>query len=239
MRQLFLEENNFQFIHNKCHEYGWADSYIFTCKEQKAGYAAVWGRERRSDRDTLFEFYLLPAYRQYAASFFTALHQMTGITWMECQSNDSFALSLLFMHTKEIGAEAILFKENYTSNIVIPGLLFRERNEEDECSNDDGEYVLEYEGTIAGTGGLMLNYNRPYADIYMAIREPYRRRGFGAYLVQELKKEAYRISRVPAARCNINNAISRATLEKAGFIVCGFLLYGTIKVADVPGVRES
>jgi RimJ/RimL family protein N-acetyltransferase len=44
-----------------------------------------------------------------------------------------------------------------------------------------------------------------------------------------LKKEIYRMGRVPAARCNISNRASKATLLKAGFTPCGFRLKGTIK----------
>ena len=47
-------------------------------------------------------------------------------------------------------------------------------------------------------------------------------------IVQELKKEAYHIGRVPAARCNVKNYISRLTLMKAGLRPCGFLLLGTV-----------
>jgi RimJ/RimL family protein N-acetyltransferase len=48
-------------------------------------------------------------------------------------------------------------------------------------------------------------------------------------MVQELKKEIYNVSRVPAARCNVKNLASRATLLKAGFRLCGYLLEGRIK----------
>jgi ribosomal protein S18 acetylase RimI-like enzyme len=77
----------------------------------------------------------------------------------------------------------------------------------------------------------MLNYNKPYADIYMEVKPSFRRRGFGSLMVQELKKIIYQIGRVPAARCNINNSISKATLLKAGFKVCGAILKGYIKEA--------
>lgn len=78
----------------------------------------------------------------------------------------------------------------------------------------------------------MLNYNFPYADIYMQVNEPFRRKGLGSFLVQELKAEAYRIGRVPAARCNIDNKISKATLLKAGFKICGFRLKGNIQKTE-------
>ena len=54
---------------------------------------------------------------------------------------------------------------------------------------DEGaQWVLEIEGTVIATGGLLYHYNRPYGDIYMAVAEAHRRRGLGAYLVQELTR---------------------------------------------------
>jgi RimJ/RimL family protein N-acetyltransferase len=83
------------------------------------------------------------------------------------------------------------------------------------------------------SGGIMLNYNIPYADLYMQTREEFRQQGYATLIVQELKKIAYEMGRVPAARCNIHNRISQATLEKAGFRVCGFRLKGALqKSAD-------
>jgi RimJ/RimL family protein N-acetyltransferase len=35
--------------------------------------------------------------------------------------------------------------------------------------------------------------------------------------------------RVPAARCNINNAASKASLLKAGFKIAGFMVIAEIK----------
>lgn len=65
-------------------------------------------------------------------------------------------------------------------------------------------------------------------DIYYEVNESYRRRGYGSYMLQELKKAAYEMQRVPAARCNIKNNISKAALLKAGFIVCGHIVSGKI-----------
>jgi GNAT superfamily N-acetyltransferase len=69
--------------------------------------------------------------------------------------------------------------------------------------------------TVA-TGGLMFHYNVPYTDIYMDVAEPFRRRGFGSYLVQELKRLAYELGSIPCARCDPSNIGSRKTLQKAG-----------------------
>jgi GNAT superfamily N-acetyltransferase len=39
-----------------------------------------------------------------------------------------------------------------------------------------------------GERELFFHYNPPYGDVYMEVAEPFRRRGLGAYLVQELKR---------------------------------------------------
>ena len=60
------------------------------------------------------------------------------------------------------------------------------------------------------------------------IEEPFRGRGLGSYLVQELKRQAYDIGSIPAARCNRDNRHSRKTLLKAGFIPYAHILNGAI-----------
>jgi predicted GNAT family acetyltransferase len=63
----------------------------------------------------------------------------------------------------------------------------------------------------------------------MAVHEAYRRRGFGSYLVQELKRVAYEQGKRPAARCNPDNTASRNTMQKAGLLPCGRILTGRVK----------
>jgi len=88
--------------------------------------------------------------------------------------------------------------------------------------------VVEIEGKTAATGGILFHYNRPYGDIYMEVAEPFRRRGLGSDLVQELKRVCYEGGNVPAARCNPKNIASRKTLQKAGFVPCGHILTGSV-----------
>jgi GNAT superfamily N-acetyltransferase len=63
----------------------------------------------------------------------------------------------------------------------------------------------------------------------MEVAEPHRRRGFGSYLVQELKRVGYEMGKVPAARCNPTNLASRGTLQKAGLLPCARLLVGRLE----------
>ena len=91
-----------------------------------------------------------------------------------------------------------------------------------------GEWLIEHDGAIVATGGIATHYNPPYGDLYMEVDEPYRRRGYGSYLIQELKRACYEMGRVPAARCNVSNAASRATLQKAGLLPCARMLSGVL-----------
>ena len=229
LRALFLQENNFQFIHNKCHDYGWADTYLFTIDGVKAGYGSVWGQNRREDRDTIFEFYLLKPYRKLAELVFPEFVEVSGVAFLECQTNDLLLSSMIYRFSENIHAESILFEESFQSNLYIPGVAFRKKMATDKLDEDSGDYLLLCNDSVVADGGLMLNYNLPFADIYMRVKEDERQKGYGSLIVQELKKAAYHMGRVPAARCHIKNYISRLTLMKAGFKACGFLLFGILK----------
>ena len=229
LRALFLHESNFQFVCNKCHQYGWADIWAFSRAGITIGYGSVWGKDNRQDRDTIFEFYLLPPFRKYADVFFTAFHAACGASYVESQSNDQLLTLMLYQYCRDVNAEAILFKDQHTTALVIDGAIFRKQKLTDKPDQEDaGEYVLEWNNEIVATGGFVWNYNLPYIDMFYEVKENYRRKGFGSLITQELKKEAYRMQRVPAARCNYNNIASKLTLLKAGMQVCGYRLYGTI-----------
>jgi len=231
-RTLFLHENSFQFIYNKCHDFGWADTYLFTMDEIKIGYGSVWGKDKREDRDAIFEFYLLKPFSKFSNLVFPKFISASGSTFIECQSNDLLLSSMLYEYAQNINAEAILFKDHFQTNFNIEGVIFRKQKKEDNISKDEGEYVLEQNGEVVATGGFVRNYNLPYIDMFYEVRENFRRRGLGSLMVQELKREAYLTERVPAARCNITNQKSKATLLKGGLKICGFILIGEIKKAE-------
>ena len=54
-----------------------------------------------------------------------------------------------------------------------------------------GEWMIEVAGEAVATGGALHRYNPPYADIYMEVAEAHRRRGYGSYLVQEIRRVCY------------------------------------------------
>ena len=131
---------------------------------------------------------------------------------------------MLFEHAGNINAEAILFEDCFETKQRIPGASLIKT----EGSVTETEYSLQTDGEVVATGGYVWNYNFPYIDLYYEVKEEYRKKGFGSLIVQELKKEAYRLNRIPAARCNVNNLASQKTLMKAGMRVCGHILIGSI-----------
>jgi RimJ/RimL family protein N-acetyltransferase len=226
LRTKFLAEIDNQFTYDKCHLYGWADTWLFTIERSVAGYGAVWGKEKREDRDSIMEFFLEPEFRKDAHAIFAKFRDACGATWIESQSNDPFLSEMLFEFATGIYAEAILFEDDFTSSISFDHTKLVSAGPSD--NQFDRSYLLKYKGEVVGSGGLLLNYNFPYADIYYAIDEPHRRKGFGSFFVQELKKAAYNMGRVPAARTNIDNMISKRTMMKAGLKPCGWRLGGKI-----------
>lgn len=62
LRTMFLHEGNFQFTYDKCHLYGWADTYVFRVNGNNTGYGSVWGKDKREHRDSIFEFYITEPY---------------------------------------------------------------------------------------------------------------------------------------------------------------------------------
>jgi GNAT superfamily N-acetyltransferase len=236
LRNLFLQENNFQIRYNACHERDWTHSYVVVHNNEIIGYGSVKGNANIGDRDTIFEFYLIPAFRNLSFIAFPLLLQSSNATYIECQSNDFLMTSMLYHHGQDINASAILFADEFISALEPNKVLFRKRNENDDAvfgdpSEPAGDFVLELDKEVVASGGFLLHYNLPFADIYMEVKEDHRKKGLGSYLVQELKKQCYLSGRVPAARCNMGNVASRATLMKAGMSPTGYMLLGRVQSA--------
>lgn len=230
LRTLFLQETNFQVRYNACHERGWTDSYLLELDGSRVGYASIKGLEEIRARDAIFEFFVIRSFRKHASSLFRQLLAASGARYVECQSNDLLLSSMLFEHATNIRANVTLFEDDAVTGHVVPGAVVRPRRDSDQifrhAAEPAGDYVVVVDGEVAGTGGFLRHYNMPFADLYMEVREDCRKRGLGSLLIQEVKKACYLAGRVPAARCNLDNTASRATLVKAGMRVCGFMLTG-------------
>jgi len=235
LRTLFLQENNFQVRYDACHIRGWAGEYIFRVDDVEIGYGSVKGKEDLKDRDAIFEFYVVPAVRNRAATIFAALIKASGVSYIECQSNDLLLSAMMFEFAKNIFSDVTLFKAGSVTYHHFDDVIFRKKMDTDHLFDHkhepEGDYVIEKDGEIVGTGGFLLHYNKPFADLYMEVQPGHRRKGYGSFLIQEIKKVCYLAGRVPAARCGISNPASKATLIKAGMEVAGYMLTGEIQAA--------
>ncbi|HVW16120.1 MAG TPA: hypothetical protein VHB54_19980, partial [Mucilaginibacter sp.] len=178
LRNLFLQDCNFQVRYNAVHERNWSDSYLILDDGLAIGYGSVKGRDDLSLRDAIFEFYLMPAWRKYASTIFKELLVVSKVNYIECQSNDPLLSGMLYEFGTGIYSDVILFKDGPVTDLHVPGATFRERHDGDTLFEHHGEpegtHVIEVDDKVIATGGFLLHYNKPFADLYMEVLEAYR-----------------------------------------------------------------
>ncbi|MBN8246473.1 MAG: GNAT family N-acetyltransferase [Verrucomicrobia bacterium] len=229
------EELNCQIVHDSIpRREGWTEGFRLTRDGTTVGFGSVAVAGPWKDRPTVFEFYLLPECRWRAFALFEAFLAASGARWFEVQSNDALLTSLAVAQARDLASEKIVFKDGWTTHDTIQGAVLRRQTPVEEIQSaierqqGGGEWVLELDGVAVGRGGVLFHYNRPYGDVYMEVDEPFRQRGLGAFLVQELKRECYVLGAIPAARCSPDNLASRRTLQRAGFVPCAHILIGAL-----------
>ena len=236
-RDMYRLEMDCQIIHDSIHSrLGWTQEYSLHCNEVAVGYGSVAIAGPWAEKPTIYEFYIIPEYRTYIFALFEALLKASGAPNIEVQSNDSLATMMLLTFARDVRSESILFEDQITTKHAPPSAAFREAAAEDmpDVSADRLRWhgVIECEGKVAATGGILFHYNPPYGDIYMEVAALFRKRGFGSFLVQELKRVCYEGDYLPGARCSPANLASRRTLQKAGFVPCGHILTGTVSAPE-------
>lgn len=236
LRTRFRAEMNCQVVHDSIHRReGWTRTYRIDLGTCLIGFGTVAIGGPWKDKPTLFEFYLLPEHRLRAFEYFEALLSVAESRHFEVQSNEVLLTVMLHVYARDIVSERIVFADQTATRHSGNGAVLRQVTPDYEvraCMDlrqGGGQWNLERDGVVVGTGGILFHYNRPYGDIHMEIHEPYRRQGYGRFLVQELKKECYRLGAIPAARCSTENLASRATLQGAGFIPYAHMLLGTLR----------
>src|SRR5262245_21950059 len=235
LRDLYRREMNRQVVRDSWHGRGWTDSYLLWQGGRVVGYGLVGGAPA-DPRDVIVEFYVLPADRAAALPLFRRLAEVSRARRVEAQTNDILLTLMLYDCAARVESETVLFHDAVTTNLAVPGATFRRATEAEagrifpHKAEPVGDWVIEAGGGVVATGGMLFHYNVPYGDIHMEVAEPSRRKGYGSYLVQELKRTCYEVGRVPAARCEASNAASRATLQKAGLLPCARILRGEISV---------
>ncbi|HXR40321.1 MAG TPA: GNAT family N-acetyltransferase [Terracidiphilus sp.] len=223
-RDLYRRQMNCQIVHDSLHpREGWTQPYLLEVGGAVAGYGSVLIGGPWTGTRTAFEFYVLPEQQSRVFDLFACFLESSSANAMKAQTNDALLTVMLHLWAHNITSEKIVFEDKLTTHHAPDGVTFR-RHE-----TPDSDWALELDGAVVATGGILFHYNRPYGDIYMEVAEPFRRRGLGSYLVQELKRVCYEIGSIPCARCSTENIASRKTLQKAGFVPCAHILTGTLR----------
>ena len=237
LRVRYRTEANGQIVHDSIHRRpGWTKSYLLQIGGSVVGFGSVAIAGPWKDKPTVFEFYVLPERRGRAFDLFEAFVAASGARFFEVQTSDRLLTVMLHAYSSDLASEKIIFRDELTTSLPAQGAALKRVTSENEsvrCFQDragTSEWTLELQAKAVGSGTLLFHYNHPYCDVAMEVNEEYRRRGLGAYLVQELKRIAYEMGGVPAARCSPNNVASRKTLQKAGLVPFAHILVGHIVI---------
>lgn len=234
--ELYRAEANCQLIRDSHWARGFLNCYAIDVDGRRAGHGAV---AERYDKGRVLEFYVLPEFPGFTSPMFAEFLRVSDATHIEAQSNVPVMLEMVKEFASDVIVERFLFAEGERTRLICPGNgIFRRMKAEGELplfnagTEPPGDWVIEAEGKVVATGGYLTHYNPPYADLYMEVEESQRKKGFGSYLIQELKRICNEDGYRAAARCNFENIASRKTLERGGMKVCGELLVGSVKVDD-------
>jgi GNAT superfamily N-acetyltransferase len=236
MREAYRTEQDCQVVHDSIHaRRGWTREFTIAEGDRVVAYASVAVDGPWRNKPTLYELYVMPDRRSRAFALFEAFLEATQPPAFEVQSNDLLLTTLAVTFARELATEKVVFRDDETTSHTIPAATLRCLTPAAEIQKaiavraGGGEWALEVAGTAVGKGGILFHYNPPYGDIYMEIDEPHRCRGYGGYLVQELKRLCRELGAVPGARCDPTNTASRRTLQRAGLIPYAHILIGTFR----------
>jgi GNAT superfamily N-acetyltransferase len=233
-RDMHRLEMNCQVVHDSIHDRpGWTQEFLLSVGDTPVGYGSLAIAGPWKDTPTLYHVYVVPTHRQRLLDLCRCLVEVSEAVQITIQSNDPLATVMLHACVAQATSNAILFDDRHTTTLAPAGAMYRSATaaEAPDASPPELLYrgVVEVEGQVAATGGVLFHYNRPFGDIYMEVNESFRRRGFGSFIVQELKRICYENGHLPAARTNPDNIASQRTLQKAGFVPCGHILTGPVR----------
>ena len=201
------------------------------------GYGGIWNQYHEG---RLMEFHTLPEARSSAENMFRELLDSSQANAIEAQTNMPLMLAALMDNAKNIREEAILFEDQFNTDLVCPGAAFRRATSKDAGTifphqhEPVGDWVIERDGAVVATGGYLTHRsNPPYADLFFEVVGHARRQGIGSFLVQELKRLCNKEGLKPTARCDPSNEASLKMLEKAGLAPVASLMVGEVASLSV------
>ncbi len=228
-------ESACQIVHDSLYERrDWCLQYLLQLGGTPVGFAGLAVAGPWKGRRTVFDFFLQRAERDSWPELWDTFAQASRADSYELQTNLPLMPELVGRLPGPHQIDRLVYAEGQTTTLPSQGARLRQMTSVQEtqlCLQERAgqcEWVLELEGAEVGKGTLLFHYNVPHADIAMDIPGPFRRRGLGAYLAQELKRAARDLGAIPAARTSPDNFASQRTLEKAGMIRTGRIVFGQL-----------
>jgi RimJ/RimL family protein N-acetyltransferase len=229
---------------------GWYDPYLIRADGRPIGYGLL---NAYDDIRMLVEFSILPFYRSEALSIQEHFLRQLATTHISADTRDLFFTLMLYDFCEQIASEDMSFRDEFRTQYNVPGVSLRPATEADssalypilrgpeghpfemESEEDVLEWIRRGVGwlllageTIAGVGAIFDDFNPPFAELGMFVPSSFRNRGYGTYILQELKTECHRRGLIPTSRCDVRNLASRRAHLKAGFLPSGRLLDGVV-----------
>jgi GNAT superfamily N-acetyltransferase len=235
-RTRYRAEANGQIVHDSIHSRtGWTASFQLWLDGSPVGFGSIAIAGPWKDKPTVFEFFIVPESRHKSFELFEAFLIASQAKYFEVQTSDSLLNVMLFRYGCDFDTEKIVFADRLPTCLPSNGAVVQCCTPPDEihdamnAQRGGGEWQVLFDGQVIGKGGVLFHYNRPYGDIYMEIDAAHRRKGFGAYFVQEMKNATYELGGIPCARCDPINIASQRTLQKAGLVPYSHILNAKVK----------
>lgn len=239
LREKYVKEMNCQVVYDSIHTRpGWTQEYALEADGVCAGYGSMAVGGPWLETHSIYEFYVQPERRTQAFQLFDSFATACAAKRIEMQSNARLLSVMLHTFAANIRGVAIVFEAGIDTSLKPSGAGFRATTPQDAEElvraelDQNAKWVVTRNGEIAGEGGILYHYNPPFGDIYMNVAPRFRRRGLGAFLVQELKAVCRAEGTIPAARCSVDNVASRKTLQRAGMVPYSNLLVGDLGPAS-------
>ena len=192
------------------------------------------------DEGYLLEFFLIDNYLPECWNVFKKVMTNYKLEGAYCKSFDSVLLKVCVHTHKLVNIIGVLYRNFMDKEILQPGEIDEIRianisdfkgvaQIKDEVFDTDEEveytikkeavFIFKNQGSLIGFGIFhpAIEGRKSY-DIGMAVSPDYRRKGYGAFILNYLKNHCITNNWQPTCGCAIENIASQKTIEKIGFV---------------------
>ena len=194
---------------------------------------------KRTD-NYIIEFYLEDKYLPDYSKIFKEIIKNQQLKGAYCKSFDSVLLKACLHIHKSVKIIGVLYRDITNIDIHAPNRIDEIRTakmtdfedivsikEEVFDTDDEVEYTIKKDAVfVFKNNGKLIGYGifqpaiegRNSYDIGMAVSPEYRKKGYGAYILNYLKNHCINNNWSPTCGCAIENIASQKTIEKIGFV---------------------